>query len=76
MTEKEWLARVRQPMLPPMPWYSLRDMKDEDLIALYRYIRTLGPAGDPAPKPAAAEMAVSTPYIDFTPKNLPQQASR
>ena len=25
---------------------------------------------------AAAEMAVSTPYIDFTPKNLPQQASR
>ena len=28
-------------MRPPMPWFSLRDMKDEDLRALYQYIKTL-----------------------------------
>ena len=25
MTEAQWLARVRQPMRPPMPWFNLRD---------------------------------------------------
>jgi hypothetical protein len=32
-----------------MPWYQLRAMTDEDLRALYRFIRALGPAGAPAP---------------------------
>jgi len=48
--EEEWLAFVRtaQPR-PPMPWYQMRAMTDEDLRALYRFIRALGPAGTPAP---------------------------
>ena len=74
MTEKEWLARARQPMLPPMPWFNLRDAKDADLVAMYRFIRALGPAGAPAPATAAPGMAVNTPYIEFVPKNLPRQA--
>ena len=45
MTEAQWLARVRQPMRPPMPWFNLREMTDDDLIAIYRFIRALGPAG-------------------------------
>jgi len=73
-TEQEWLARVRQPMLPPMPWFNLRDSSDRDLIALCRYIRSLGPAGQPAPAPAAPGVKVSTPYFEFVPKNLPKQA--
>ncbi len=75
MTEAQWLARVRQPMRPPMPWFNLRDMNDADLIAMYRYIRALGPAGEPAPPAAAPGVAVTTPYIEFVPKNLPKQAS-
>lgn len=74
MGEKEWLTRVRQPMLPPMPWFNLRDAKDADLIAMYRFIRALGPAGEPAPATAAPGVAVTTPYIEFVPKNLPKQA--
>jgi len=74
MTEAQWLARTRQPMLPPMPWFNLRDMKDADLVAMYRYLRALGPAGKPAPATAAPEQAVNTPYIDFVPRNLPKQA--
>jgi mono/diheme cytochrome c family protein len=48
--EEEWLVYVKtaEPR-PPMPWYQLRAMTDEDLRALHRFIRTLGPAGAPAP---------------------------
>jgi len=74
MTEKEWLARVRQPMRPPMPWFNLRDMKDADLVAMYRYIRAIGPAGEPAPTAVAPGTKVTTPYFEFVPKNLPKQA--
>jgi len=76
MTEAEWLKRVRTPMLPPMPWFNLRDMKDSDLIAMYRYIRALGPAGEPAPAAAAPGVAVTTPYFEFVPKNLPPQQAQ
>lgn len=71
LTEQQWLARARQPMRPPMPWFNLKVMSDPDLVALYRYIRALGPTGTDAPAAAAPGLAVATPYIDFTPKNLP-----
>ncbi len=75
LSEEEWLVRARQPMRPPMPWFSLRDMSDGDLKALYQFVRSLGPAGEPAPPYAPPGRMVSTPYIDFVPKNLPQQAN-
>ena len=74
MSESQWLARARQPMAPPMPWFNMRDMPDRDLIALYRFIRALGPAGEAMPSAAAPGETVATPYIDFVPKNLPMPA--
>jgi mono/diheme cytochrome c family protein len=71
MTEQQWIARARQPMRPPMPWFSLRDMSDDDLRAIYAYVRSLGPAGTPAPAYAAPDQKVDTPYIVFVPQNLP-----
>lgn len=76
ITEKEWVARVRQPMRPPMPWFNLRDMNDKDLIAMYRYIRAIGPVGEPAPVAVGPGVKVTTPYFEFVPKNLPKQAHR
>lgn len=76
MTETQWLERARQPMRPPMPWFNLSAMTDADLTALYRYIRHLGAAGDPAPALVPPGVAVSTPYVEFVPKNLPQIATR
>jgi len=76
ISEAQWLMRARQPMRPPMPWFNLREMDDRDLVALYRYLRALGPAGGTAPLAAAPGVAVDTPYIDFTPKNLPRQAMK
>lgn len=50
VSESEWLKMARERQLrPPMPWFALRDMSDEDLSSLYRFIRMLGPAGEPAP---------------------------
>jgi len=69
--EKTWLARARQAMRPPMPSPSLRAMSDADLKAIYRYVRHLGAKGQPVPAYVPPGEKVSTPYFDFTPKNLP-----
>jgi mono/diheme cytochrome c family protein len=76
MTEAQWLARARSEMRPPMPWFNLRDMTDDDLTAIYRYVRQLGPAGQPAPAYAAPGQRVDTPYIVFEPQNLPARHAR
>lgn len=34
----------------PMPWWSLRDMTDEDLRSVYAFIHALGPSGRRAPE--------------------------
>src|SRR5262245_11510307 len=35
-TLDEWLRVARVPRRPPMPWFALRDMTDEDLASIYR----------------------------------------
>lgn len=72
MTEAQWIARARAPMRPPMPWFNLAKMTDADLRALHRYLRSLGPKGDPAPAYAQPGTAVKTPYINFAPVMPPQ----
>jgi mono/diheme cytochrome c family protein len=71
MSEAQWLERARKPMRPPMPWFNLRDMTDEDLIAIYAYVRAVGPSGAPAPAYTAPGDKVDTPYFVFVPQNLP-----
>lgn len=76
-SEAQWLARVRQPMRPPMPWFNLRDASDADLKAIYAYIKSLGAKAANAPMYVPPGQAVNTPFIEFVPKNLPaQQAQR
>jgi mono/diheme cytochrome c family protein len=75
LSEKQWLQNARKPLRPPMPWFSLREMSDADLRAMYAFVRSLGSAGDPAPDYAPPGLAVKTPYFEFVPKNLPQTAS-
>lgn len=74
LTEKQWMEVARKPLRPPMPWFALRDMSDQDLRAIYAFIHHLGPAGKPAPAYAPPGIAVKTPYIEFVPKNLPKTA--
>lgn len=75
MSEAAWIKRARSEMLPPMPWFSLRDMSDADLRAVYRYIRSLGAKGLPAPAYVPPGQEIATPYFEFVPKNLPKKAA-
>jgi mono/diheme cytochrome c family protein len=63
ITAEQWLQNARRPMRPPMPWFSLRDMTDDDLLAIYRYVRSLGPAGASAPAYAPPGQPVRTPVV-------------
>jgi mono/diheme cytochrome c family protein len=74
LSEDGWIARARSEMRPPMPWFSLRDMSDADLRAVYRYIRSLGASGTAAPAYVPPGGKVATPYIEFVPKNLPARS--
>lgn len=66
LTEKQWLHVAKnKEMRPPMPWFALRDMTREDLRAIYRYIRHLGPAGQPAPAYLPPDKEPKPPFVTF-----------
>lgn len=50
LSEAQWMDLARHSTLrPPMPWFALHAMSDLDLRSIYRFVRSLGPAGKPAP---------------------------
>jgi mono/diheme cytochrome c family protein len=66
LTEDEWLKNAATIQArPPMPWYVLRDLTRDDLRAIYRYIRHLGPAGQPAPAWVPPDKEPKPPYATF-----------
>lgn len=69
MTEAEFLDMARAGQgRPPMPWPSLKAMSDQDLSAIYVYIRAMGPKGEPAPAPLSPGVAPDRPHIPFVPQ--------
>ena len=52
---------------PPMPWMNTAQMNEQDLRAMYRYIRSLGAAGSPVPRAVPPGGTPTTPYINFGP---------
>jgi mono/diheme cytochrome c family protein len=65
MTAEQFMARVRGPLRPPMPWFNLRAMRDSDVKAIYAYIKHLGPAGKPAPDYVPPDKTPSGPFVTF-----------
>ena len=66
LTEEQWLTTARTvEFRPPMPWYILREMTDQDLRAIYRFIRNLGPAGVTMPDYVPPDREPPQPYILF-----------
>ncbi len=62
----EWVSAARElKRRPPMPWYTVNIMKEEDLMALYHYIRYMGPAGEPAPSYVPPGQEPQPPYALF-----------
>jgi len=66
LTEPQWVAKVKTlETRPPMPWFNLRQMSDQDLRSIYRYIRHLGPAGEPAPAYVPPDKEPQPPFVTF-----------
>jgi len=75
MSETQWLEHARREFKPPMPWFNLREMTDEDLKAVYAFVRSLGAAGVAAPAYVAPGGKVTTPYFVFVPQVDQKQAA-
>ncbi len=66
ISEDQWVHFARNAKLrPPMPWFALRDMSEQDLRDLHRYVRSLGPAGSPAPAYVPPDAKPSGPVVAF-----------
>ena len=50
---------------PPMPYWAINAMTDEDLEALWTYVHSLGPAGEPAPAALPPGVAPKGPAVMF-----------
>jgi len=64
LSEQDWLTysatlRTR----PLMPDFTLRNMSEADRRAIYRFIRSLGPAGVPAPQALPPGQLPPPPYL-------------
>jgi hypothetical protein len=40
-----------RPILPPMPWYDIGQLTDDDLRAMFAFLRTVRPVQNPVPAP-------------------------
>jgi mono/diheme cytochrome c family protein len=66
MSEQDWLSFAKtMKARPPMPWFTVNQMSDKDLRAIYRFIRHLGPGGKPAPSYLPPDKDTPPPYVLF-----------
>ena len=66
LTEDDWVKRATSKDLrPPMPWFNVRDMTERDVRAIYRYLKWLGPAGQPVPSYVPPDQTPTGPFVQF-----------
>ena len=66
MDETAWLKYTGElHTRPPMPDFNLRAMKEDDRRAIYRFIRSLGSGGQPAPAYLPPGEKPQAPYVEF-----------
>ena len=61
---------------PPMPWYRVRAMEENELRSLYRYIKSLGDAGEQAPTALGPEVEPMTTFVVLEPPHSPAGCKR
>ena len=66
MTEDQWVSYAKAlTARPPMPWFNLNQWSERDLRAFHRYVKHLGPAGDPAPQALAPGEQPKGPVVQW-----------
>jgi hypothetical protein len=68
ISENDWLFMVRtRGGHWPMIWHDLRALDDTDRRAIYRFVKSLGPAGKQSPADLPPGIEPSTPYVWVVP---------
>ena len=66
MTEAQWVSFAKTlKTRPPMPWFNLNRWTDQDLRAVYQYIKSLGAVGNAAPVFVPPGTQAPPPYIQW-----------
>lgn len=66
ITQDQWVQMVAKlKSRPPMPYYDLQLMTEDDLRAVYDFIHDKGPAGQPAPPYLPPGVDAATPVVRF-----------
>jgi hypothetical protein len=66
LSEEQWVELAKSMRTrPPMPWYSLNAMSTDDLRAMYAFVRSLGPAGEPAPPAQSPDELPNSPTVNW-----------
>ena len=66
MSEADWVKRAKTMQTrPPMPWFALREMTDQDLKAIYHYVKAQPVSGNPAPAYLPPNQEPPQPYAQF-----------
>jgi mono/diheme cytochrome c family protein len=69
ITEAQWVQLAKEMRRrPPMPYFSLNAMSQADVRAMYKFIRSLGPAGKPAPQFVPPDKVPPQPVVQFPDK--------
>lgn len=67
-TEDQFVQTLHErKALPPMPWSGVNRMSEQDARAVYQYIKSLGPIGNPAPVAVPPGQEPTTPYLSLVP---------
>jgi len=48
-----------------MPWFTVREMTEQDLRAIHAYVKSLGPAGGPASAYLPPDQEPKPPFAQF-----------
>jgi cytochrome c553 len=68
LTEDGWVKLLKDGRsLPPMPTANVSKMSEADLRALYQYVKSLGPKGDPEAENLPPGVEPKGPYENMTP---------
>ena len=72
MSETEFVQYAKSfTALPPMPWFNVHALDENDLRSLYQYIESLGAPGMPAPEAVPPGQKPKTPYNVYAPPIVP-----
>jgi mono/diheme cytochrome c family protein len=66
ISERDWIMVARTTEFrPPMPWFVLHDMTEQDLRAIYHFVQHLGPSGGPVPSYLPPDREPTGPHVLF-----------